>query len=104
MSSSVGTKVKTGKVSATAALIEVTTIGFVPSIVRVQNQDNQCALEYRKQMADDSGIKKVAAGTRTNITSDGITPITGEFPGFSIGTLADINDAAGEILTWEAVE
>lgn len=104
MSSSVGSKVVTGKVTATGAVIDIKTVGFTPSIVKVQNQDNQCSIEYNDQMADDSAIKIVAAGTRTNVASDGITPLTGQYPGFSIGALADINDTTTEELTYEATE
>jgi hypothetical protein len=48
-------------------------------------------------MPDASGLKTVAAGTRTNITSAGITPLS---TGFRVGT--DSVNVAGNVIHFEA--
>jgi hypothetical protein len=49
------------------------TIGFTPKYVRFSNVDSRDMLEWFEGMAAASAVKTVAAGTRTLITSLGIT-------------------------------
>jgi hypothetical protein len=95
-----------GQVTATGAALEVRSVGFKPEKVILFNKTSLARLEWNKVLADAEGIKQVAAGTTTNPTSDGITPLSGSptlgGPGFQIGALADINDTAGELIVWEA--
>lgn len=102
MSSKTGAMYATNKIPATAAALEVRTVEFKPRKVVVTNLTSLASLEWNEFMAADSGFKQVAAGTRTLESSDGITALDAPNPGFQIGTLADINDAAGEELLWEA--
>lgn len=104
MSSTVGDRLETGALKATAADVEVRTVGHPVRKVVVMNTTSSAKLEWNDQMGDGEGIKTVAAGTRTNVTTGGITPLAGANPGFQIGTQADINDAADEDLIWEATE
>lgn len=97
--------VQMGQVTATAAALEVRAVGFKPEKVVLFNKTSACKLVWNKILGDAAGIKTVTAGTQTLVTSDGITPLDGahnEGPGFQIGALADINDAAGELIVWEA--
>lgn len=113
MSSSVGSKLKTGTVEGTGSALTVI-IGFEPSWVRVLNIDGLATLEWTDSMADAEGLKEVTAGTKSFITSDGITPTTvtvaapgpdmpGHNAGFIIGADADVNVAA-ETIHWVAGE
>lgn len=94
----------TNKITAADAALEVRTVGFVPKRVVVQNETSLARVEWTEAMDDDSAFKTVNHDTaqRSLETSDGITPLTGENPGFQIGNLADINDTTTEILVWEA--
>ena len=101
MSSKTGALYATNKIPASAAALEVRTVEFKPRKVVITNLTSLCRLEWNEFMADDTGFKQVAAGTRTLAGSDAITPLDGPNPGFQVGTLADVNDAAGEELLWE---
>jgi hypothetical protein len=88
----------TGLVYGTAANLDVETVGYRPKKVVVRNE-NRIMLEWQADMADASAFKTVAAGTRTLITTLGITPLSN---GFRIGT--DSINGSGEVLYWEAFE
>jgi hypothetical protein len=90
-----GRNYATGIVRGTGASLDVKTVGFRPSKVRVYNLGTNIGLEWTMAMPDASGLKAVAAGTRTNITSAGITPLA---TGFNIGT--DSTNTAADLL-WE---
>jgi hypothetical protein len=92
-------KVRTGAVIATGAILNVDSVGFRPQVVRIFGEDFDMA-EWIEGMADDSAMKTVAAGTRTLETSDGITP---RAAGFALGALADVN-VNTELLRWVAFE
>ena len=63
------------------------TTGFKPRYVRVVNVTSKDMLEWYEGMADASAIKTVAAGTRTLITTLGITPLVN---GITIGFDLDV--------------
>lgn len=88
---------------ATGTFIEDTTAvaykivtGFKPRHVIVQNETSRDRMEWFEEMADAEAIKIVAAGTRTLITSNGITPAT---DGFTIGLDTDVN-VVNEQCSW----
>lgn len=82
---------------ATAAAIDIS-CGFRPRYVRVVNQTSRDMMEWFEGMTDAHGVKTVAAGTRTAVTSLGITPQT---DGFTIGLDTDVN-VTNEQLRWVA--
>ena len=50
------------------------TVGFKPRYVRVMNETDRISEEWFEGMADAEGLLQIANGTRTLITSNGITP------------------------------
>lgn len=64
------------------------TCGFTPRYVRVQNETSRDGMEWFEGMADAEAVKTVAAGTRTLITSNGITV---DEKSFIIGLDTDVN-------------
>jgi hypothetical protein len=89
-----GSYVDTG----TAAAFDIT-CGFEPRYVCVKNQTSGDQIEWFDGMTDAHGIKRVAAGTASAITSLGITPLT---DGFTVGLDTDIN-VTSEQLRWIAI-
>ena len=83
--------------TGTVAAFDLTT-GFKPRYVRVINTTSRDMMEWFEGMADDSAIKTVAAGTRTIITSNGITPLGN---GFTVGLDTDVV-VTSEQLSWLA--
>ena len=105
MGSTVGARYASGTVIATNADLEIRVVDFQPKRVVVKNRTSLAELAWNETMADAAGWKQVAAGTRTLVSSDGITPLDAsstEPPGFQIGALTDINDTTTETLEWEA--
>lgn len=74
------------------------TCGFKPRYVRVVNTTSRDMYEWFEGMADASAIKTVAAGTRTLITSNGVTPLGN---GFTIGLDTDVV-VTSEQISWLA--
>lgn len=101
MSSKTGALYASNKIVATNAVLAVRTVEFKPRKVVITNLTSLCRLEWNAFMDDDSGLKQVAAGTRSLEASDGITALDGPNPGFQVGTLADVNDTTTEELLWE---
>lgn len=99
MSSGVS-RVVTGSVTGTGSAINVDTVGFSPSYVKLLNVGGLVKAEWTKEMADASALKQVTAGTISLITSNGVTPRSA---GFTIGADADIN-ASGELIRFVAFE
>lgn len=95
-----GSSRRFGSVLGTAALLPVRTVGFRPREVRLVNLASGDELYWVEGMADDSGVKRVAAGTATIITSGGIIPLA---DGFSLGTDSDMN-VSGELVRYAANE
>jgi hypothetical protein len=94
-----------GMVTGTGAAITIQT-GWIPSYVVLTNETSRDQLWYHSNMTAGYGVKRVAAGTATLITTGGVTPYAGSAganaAGFTIGTDTDIN-VSGEILHYYAV-
>lgn len=73
--------------SETAAAVTITS-GFKPKYVKVWNETSGDQIEWNDKMADAEGFKRVAGGTGSLVTSNGITPTS---DGFTIGLDTDIN-------------
>lgn len=84
--------------TGTVAAYEFET-GFLPKYVKVSNVTSRDQLEWFEGMAADSAIKTVAAGTRTLITSNGITVSS---RGFTLGLDTDVN-VTSEQVSWLAL-
>jgi hypothetical protein len=94
-----------GRITGTGAVINVE-LGFIPETVHIRNVTSRDELFWDEGMTNGHGFKRVAAGTGTAITSNGISPYVGALGtnarGFTIGTDADINVSA-EILHYTAI-
>lgn len=101
MSSKTGALYATNKVPCNNAQLDVRTVEFKPRKVVATNLTTFVRLEWNEMMDDDSALQTVAAGDTTLITSDGVTPLTDQNPGFRLEALANFNDDAGETLLWE---
>lgn len=84
--------------SSTAAAITIT-LGFTPRFIRVINNTSSDTEEWCEGMAAASAQKKVAAGTTSLITTNGITVSDKTF---IIGLDTDIN-VINEQLSWVAI-
>ena len=98
MSSGVQRTVR-GVVKGTGASLDVKTVGFRPSYVKLFNKTSRVGLEWNDTMADEESLKTAADGARTVVTSGAISPLSN---GFRLGT--DSVNAADEDLCWEATE
>jgi hypothetical protein len=87
--SSGNNRIQSGKVVGTGALLDVKGMGFKPRYVRLFNT-NGLELTWAEGMADAAGQKRIANGTGSFISANGITPLA---DGFRIGTDA-VNTAA----------
>jgi len=79
--------------------------GFEPVKVRVTNLTNGAVLDWCDDQGDGAGVKTAPAGTKSIISSNGITVLaaTATLPaGFRLGNLADLNDTTTETIQWEA--
>lgn len=92
-----GERTVRGVITGTGALLSITKVGFRPTKVVLRNTTSNIMLEWTDSLADAAGFKTVAAGTRTNITSAGITPLAN---GFSVGT--DTVNTAAQVIHFEA--
>lgn len=94
-------KVRTGAVyGATAADVDVHTVGYRPSRVELFNETGLVLAMWQDSMADGEMMKTITAGTVSKVTSTGITPLS---DGFRIGQDADLN-VADELVHWVAHE
>lgn len=79
--------------------------GFTPVYVKVTNITSRDGMEWSNTMTAGHALKTVAAGTRTALTSNGITPyagtLAGDSAGFTIGADADVM-ANTEVVHWVA--
>jgi len=89
-----------GSVVGTGADLDVKTVGFRPKSVKVVNKASADEGYWHEHMADDSALKRLAAGTGSIITTNGITPLAA---GFRLGADTDLN-VAGEVVLWEAAD
>lgn len=94
------TRIKTGTQDGTGAAISIV-CGFRPRYVKVVNvaTGGLCSIEHIDTMAAASGFKGVTAGTKTFISSNGIT--LNDF-GFTIGADTDVN-VSGEAIHYIAI-
>lgn len=90
-----------GSVLGTGAALEVVAdkIGFRPKVVRITNLTQLATAVWYEGMADASAFLAVTVGTKSLITSAGITQ---RATGFSIGTNANLN-TAGDIIHYECI-
>lgn len=79
--------------SGTAVAVDVN-LGFTPRYVKIWNETSGDMIEWNDTMADAEGMKRVAAGTASKVTSNGITPSS---HGFTIGLDTDINVTAEQM-------
>ena len=84
--------------SSTAAAFDIT-VGFKPLWVRVVNETSGDMYEWYHGMAAAEAVKMLAAGTRSIITTLGITQLS---YGFTVGLDTDVN-VINEQLSWMAV-
>ena len=89
----VGRYITTG----TAAAFNIT-VGFQARYVKVVNVTSRDMMEWFEGMDDASAVKTVAAGTRTLITTLGITVSAN---GFTVGLDTDVN-VTSEQISWMA--
>ena len=90
----VGRYIDTGTVAA----FTITT-GFQPRYVGVFNVTSRDSMEWFEGMTDDTGLKQVAAGTRTLAASLGITVSA---TGFTMGLDTDVV-VTSEQISWIAL-
>jgi hypothetical protein len=81
-----------GQFLGTGASINVTKVGFKPNTVKLSNA-NGIMLEWDPSLPDGYAYKTLANGTRSVISSNGITPIS---QGFTLGT--DSINGNGEVI------
>lgn len=93
-------RVKTGAVVGTGAALDVRTVGFRPSCVKLINGDSDDSMIWSDTMADAAGYKSLKAGANAMVTSDGVTPLS---DGFRLGADTDMN-VDGELVHWVAFE
>lgn len=77
---------------AATPVAAVLVVGFVPRFVQWINLTDRITVEWYEGMAADSALKTVAAGTRTLVTSNGITVSTADL------TFGQVTVAAAEVL------
>lgn len=82
---------------AGAAADTIFVIGYRPRVVRFINLTDRSTLEWFEGMADDSALLTVAAGTRTLITTAGVTPTQNGF------TIKAASLVASKTYTYEAI-
>jgi hypothetical protein len=82
----------------TTAVAVTITLGFRPRYVRVLNNTSSDLEEWVDGMPSPSARKQLAAGTGSNITTNGITVTD---TGFTIGLDTDIN-VVNEQMSWAA--
>jgi len=90
----VGNYITTG----TAAAITIT-VGFQAKYVKVVNETDRIEMEWYEGMADAEGIKTIANGTRSIITTHGITVAAKTF---IIGLDTALNVTSKQ-LSWMAI-
>jgi len=90
----------TGAFVGTGANIDIRSIGFRPSMVKIINVNSDDSLQWFDTMADAAGLKSVKAGSNAMISTGGVTPLS---DGFRLGNDADLN-VSGEFCHYVATE
>lgn len=81
----------TGVYTGTGAALDVDKVGFNPQRIEIcQVTGTLAKATFINGMADASAVLEAAAGTKSVITTQGITP---SHAGFSVGTNAAVNTA-----------
>lgn len=97
-------RILTGSFRGTGAQLDIKTIGFRPSLVKLYNITGNCQAVWLAGMADASMQKTVDSGAGTTDmsapTSGGITPLA---DGFRLGADADLN-VSGEVVHYEVAD
>ena len=83
-----------GAVIGTGSDIDVELPGRKARVVEIINVDSGDQLRWTDTMPDAYGLKTIAAGTSSYLTTKGITPIA---KGFTIGADTDVNVATETI-------
>jgi hypothetical protein len=98
-----GIQVKRGTITGTGAAIN-TPLGFVAGRVVLQNRNTSIAMEWTDAMPAASGHKTLAAGTKSYVTTGGISAYAGAAgvtgAGFTLGT--DSINVAGNVIDYVA--
>lgn len=89
-----GTNSYSGSFTGTGAAIDVQTPPFKPSRVDLFNVSGLCKAHWTQDMPDASMMKQITAGTISNVTANGVTPLAN---GFRLGADADLN-VSGEVV------
>ena len=82
-----GRRVVSGSFVSDGLSRDVTVVGFRPTKVELYNDQGDSAV-WTEEMADAAMHLRIAGGTGTFETSDGVTPLAN---GFTIGANGDIN-------------
>jgi len=95
-----------GFTQATTAVAVNVACGFVPRKVVIENESERVLMEWDDTMANGEATIQVAAGTRTLISANGVTPIAGSSStkqGFTIGLdTAGTFNIASKVMKWTA--
>ena len=104
MSDTTGVLYRAGAAKATNADLNIRTLGFRPTKIRVTNLTNQIEVEWHAGLAEGKNLKRIADGTLSVVASGGVAPASDSAGnlGILIPALADINDTTTEDLAWEA--
>ena len=93
-------KVVRGSTVGDGSAQDIRSVGFRPRSVKLINVTSGDELFWQDTFADGAGLKRLAAGGASFITSDGVTPLS---DGFTLGADADMN-VADEVVHWECTE
>lgn len=93
-----GNQQANGSFIGTGSDMDIEVVGWRPREVRLINITSGDELVWFETMADDTGLKRIAAGNGAKISSNGITPLA---TGFSFGADTDMN-VADQVVHWVA--
>ncbi len=101
--SSPALNVVTGSFVGTGADLTIKTLPSKVKSIWLTNAASADSMFYQSSMADDSAFKRVAAGTNSLVTSNGVTPYrAADGAGFSLGADTDMN-VSGELVHYTAI-
>ena len=95
--------VVTGSFLGTGADLTIKSLPSKVKAIWLHNAASADSMFWSSSMDDDSAFKRVAAGTQTLVTSNGVTPYrSSDGAGFSLGADADMN-VSGELVHYTAI-
>lgn len=101
--SSPAAEIVTGSFIGTGSALNIKTLNSKVKALWLHNQSSADSAFWQKSMADASMMKRVAAGTQTYVSSNGVTPYqAADGAGFTLGADSDMN-VAGEIVHYMAI-